>query len=233
MGRMSRAAGSVALQVGEQTAVCAAPAAVEGPLLRGEPRPLGRMAALIVQAARRRARHRALAADPLSTTSTGLAPARRQHGLLSRRVSSLLTGAAIAYASSAAMAAEPATTAAVGATPAGLGGQVVQLILGLLLVVGLIFFLAWLLRRVQGVAPGQGHLIEVLSSRAIGPRDRLLLVQVGKEQILLGHSPGNIEALHVLAEPVEVPVGKRTTPTPEFAQRLLELMGKDQKDTPR
>ena len=36
-------------------------------------------------------------------------------------------------------------------------------------------------------------------------------------------------ALHVLAEPVEVPAGARQA-TPEFAQRLMELMGKDQKD---
>nr|WP_314489779.1 flagellar biosynthetic protein FliO [uncultured Pseudomonas sp.] len=135
-------------------------------------------------------------------------------------------------ASTVALAAEPAAAAAVGSTPAGLGGQVLQLVLGLLLVVGLIFFLAWLLRRVQGVGPGNGQLIEVLGSRAIGPRDRLLLVQIGKEQILLGHSPGDIKALHVLTEPVAAPAGSRPA-TPEFAQRLLELMGKDQKDKPR
>ncbi|MNT99362.1 Flagellar biosynthesis protein, FliO [compost metagenome] len=55
-----------------------------------------------------------------------------------------------------------------------------------------------------------------------------MLIQVGKEQILIGHTPGSIEALHVLAEPVEVPAGARQA-TPEFAQRLMELMGKDQK----
>ncbi len=33
------------------------------------------------------------------------------------------------------------------------GGQLTQLVLGLLLVVGLIFVLAWLLRRVQRVGP--------------------------------------------------------------------------------
>lgn len=115
------------------------------------------------------------------------------------------------------------------ASPGSLGGQLAQMVFGLLLVVGLIFFLAWLLRRMQGAAPRGTQVIEIVGSRAIGPRDRLLLVQVGKEQILIGHTPGSIEALHVLAEPVEVPVGARPA-TPEFAQRLLELMGKDQKD---
>ncbi|BFO05387.1 flagellar biosynthetic protein FliO [Pseudomonas guariconensis] len=115
------------------------------------------------------------------------------------------------------------------AAPGSLSGQLAQMVFGLLLVVGLIFALAWLLRRMQGATPRGGQVIDIIGSRTIGPRDRLLLVQVGKEQILIGHSPGNIEALHVLAEPVEVPASARPA-TPEFAQRLLELMGKDQKD---
>ncbi|MBC3437598.1 flagellar biosynthetic protein FliO [Pseudomonas sp. BW16M2] len=119
--------------------------------------------------------------------------------------------------------------AASTAAPGGLGAQLAQTVIGLLLVVGLIFFLAWLLRRMQGSAQQGAQVIEVIGTRAIGPRDRLLLVQVGKEQILIGHTPGSIEALHVLAEPVDVPASARQA-TPEFAQRLLELMGKDQKD---
>ncbi|MGF6392242.1 flagellar biosynthetic protein FliO [Pseudomonas plecoglossicida] len=115
------------------------------------------------------------------------------------------------------------------AAPGSLGGQLAQMVFGLLLVVGLIFFLAWLLRRMQGAAPKGGQVIEIVGSRALGPRDRLLLVQVGKEQILIGHTPGSIEALHVMVEPVEVPASARQA-TPEFAQRLMELMGKDQKD---
>lgn len=55
-----------------------------------------------------------------------------------------------------------------------------------------------------------------------------MLVQVGNEQILLGLSPGTITALHVLKEPVQVPSAEQATP--EFAQRLMELLGKDQKD---
>ncbi len=128
------------------------------------------------------------------------------------------------------LAAEPvATAAAAPAVGSGVAGQLAQLVLGLLLVLGLIFFLAWLLRRVQQAGPsGKGQVIDIVGSRALGPRDRLVLVQVGNEQILLGLSPGTITALHVLKEPVQVP---STEPaSPEFAQRLMELLGKDQKD---
>ncbi|MFJ2324171.1 flagellar biosynthetic protein FliO [Pseudomonas sp. NPDC087817] len=136
------------------------------------------------------------------------------------------------------LAAEPAATHAAAAPVAatapmvnsGVAGQLTQLVFGLLLVLGLIFFLAWLLRRVQQAGPaGKGQVIELIGSRALGPRDRLMLVQVGNEQILLGLSPGTITALHVLKEPVEVP-GTSEKATPEFAQHLLKILGKDQKD---
>ena len=104
-----------------------------------------------------------------------------------------------------ALAAEPVAQAAAAApvVSSGIGGQLTQLVLGLLLVVGLIFVLAWLMRRVQRIGPGNGQVIEMIGSRALGPRDRLVLVQVGEEQILLGITPGRITPLHVLKTPVE------------------------------
>ena len=130
-----------------------------------------------------------------------------------------------------ALAAEPVAQAAATAAPvvsSGIGGQLTQLVLGLLLVVGLIFALAWLMRRVKRVGPGKGQVIEMIGARALGPRDRLVLVQVGEEQILLGITPGRITPLHVLKTPVSV--DQSQSATPEFAQRLMELLGKDQKD---
>lgn len=116
------------------------------------------------------------------------------------------------------LAAEPVVTATTAAAPvvgSGIGGQLTQLVLGLLLVLGLIFGLAWLLRRVQHAGPRQGQVIELISSRALGARDRLVLVQVGNEQILLGLTPGRITPLHVLKEPVTLPT------TPSLPRRSL------------
>lgn len=126
------------------------------------------------------------------------------------------------------MAAEPAGKAATPMAGSDIAGQLGQLLLGLLLVIGLIFLLAWLLRRVQQLNPRGGQVIKLLSSQALGPRDRLVLVQVGNEQILLGLSAGRITPLHVLKEPVHLSDAEPATP--EFAQRLMELLGKDQKD---
>jgi flagellar protein FliO/FliZ len=126
-------------------------------------------------------------------------------------------------AASAPAPATPALTAANSAMSSGIGGQLLQLLLGLGLVVGLIFVLAWLMRRVQRAGPAGNQVIELLGSRALGPRDRLVLVQVGNEQILLGVTPGRITPLHVMNEPVHVPESQSTTP--EFARRLMEALG--------
>ena len=68
-----------------------------------------------------------------------------------------------------ALAAEPVASTASAVAPvaaSSLGGQLTQLVLGLLLVLGLIFALAWVLRRVQQGGARQGQVIELISSRA-------------------------------------------------------------------
>ena len=109
---------------------------------------------------------------------------------------------------------------------ASMSGQLAQMLLGLLAVVALIFGMAWLLKRVQQQSGNPaGQSIKLLGSRALGPRERLLLVQVGREQLLLGLTPGQISALHVLKEPVEESFEQPVQPA--FAARLLEALGKD------
>jgi flagellar protein FliO/FliZ len=112
-----------------------------------------------------------------------------------------------------------------------ISGQLLQLLFGLLLVIGLIFLLAWLVRRIQHSLPVKGsqQIISLLATQTLGPRDRLLLVQVGKEQILLGLTPGTIVPLHVLQEPVEVSTQQETMSS-AFAQRLAKVLKSSAKD---
>ncbi|MDY0207189.1 MAG: flagellar biosynthetic protein FliO [Pseudomonas sp.] len=123
----------------------------------------------------------------------------------------------------------PASSGVLDVAP--VSGQLLQLLLGLMLVIGLIFLLAWLVRRIQQSLPvkSSNQVISLLASQALGPRDRLLLVQVGKEQILLGLTPGTITPLHVLQEPVDIsaPEGNMTS---AFAQRLAKVLKTSAKD---
>jgi len=46
--------------------------------------------------------------------------------------------------------------------------------------------------------------IEIVADAALGTKERAVLVQVGKQQMLLGVAPGRVSLLHVLEEPVPV-----------------------------
>jgi flagellar protein FliO/FliZ len=92
-------------------------------------------------------------------------------------------------------------------------GGLLQVTLSLLLVLAAVFAAAWAVRRLRGfgrLAPGA---IEIVADVALGQKERAVLVQVGKQQILLGVAPGRVNTLHVLAEPVAVSGGARTAHT--------------------
>jgi flagellar protein FliO/FliZ len=46
-------------------------------------------------------------------------------------------------------------------------------------------------------------MIRIVSSLALNSKDRLLLVQIGEEQILISASPGRIGKVHELQAPVD------------------------------
>lgn len=107
-----------------------------------------------------------------------------------------------------------------------------QILVSLVLVLLIIFVAAWLLRR-YGRFPGvaDGHL-KVIGALSVGQRERIMLLQVGKEQILVGVTSNQISTLHQLEEPVQVKDNPRIGG--QFSQRLQDaLKSRDTKKSPR
>ena len=102
-------------------------------------------------------------------------------------------------------------------------GAVGGTVFALLFVVGLILALAWLARRMPGVAGGSHRALRVVASLSLGPRDKVVVVDVGGQQLLLGVGAGGTRALHTLAAPLPEP---ERTATPAFAQLLAQHFGK-------
>jgi flagellar protein FliO/FliZ len=82
-------------------------------------------------------------------------------------------------------------------------GYVVQVLLSLVLVVGVIVLISFLLKKINIQARTGSGAVRVLSVVPLGAKDRLLLVAVGEEQLLLGFSPGNVQILHTLDKPID------------------------------
>ncbi len=91
----------------------------------------------------------------------------------------------------------------------------------------LIFAAAWLLKRMQqSQGGGRGHL-KVVSVLPLSAKERVVLVQAGSEQVLMGVSSAGIQHLHTLSSPIdlEAPVSAdATAPTGTFAEQLKSLM---------
>lgn len=77
-------------------------------------------------------------------------------------------------------------------------GSYLQAALALILIIGLLMATAWLARKVSGGKGfGQGGM-KVIGGVALGPREKLVLVEVGDTWLVIGLVPGQIRTLHQL-----------------------------------
>lgn len=116
-----------------------------------------------------------------------------------------------------------ALPAKIASDPLG-AANLLQLSLGLIVVLAAIVGSAWLLRRYGRLQSGVDGALRVIGGLSMGPRERVVLVQVGKQQLLLGVAPGRIQTLHVLDEPV---VENGPQAPSAFAERLAKLTKKE------
>lgn len=100
-------------------------------------------------------------------------------------------------------------------------GSLAQLTLSLLAIVGLIFALSWLMKRMKFSAAHTPRDMAVLDSVSVGPRERIALIRVGDAQVLVGISAAGIVALSPLSTPIAIAPAARPA---AFADRLRELM---------
>lgn len=66
----------------------------------------------------------------------------------------------------------------------------------LLLVLAVIFGLAWVLRRMQGLRGASSRLLSVSGALQLGPRERIAIVRVGEQHFLVGVTQGSVNLLH-------------------------------------
>ncbi|WP_455234558.1 flagellar biosynthetic protein FliO [Thiogranum longum] len=102
-----------------------------------------------------------------------------------------------------------------------------QLTLGMLLVLGLMLGIAWLLKRTGRFQMAAGGGLRILGGLSMGARERVVLLQVGETQLLLGVAPGRVQTLHVLDEPLQSERGAATG-LPGFADQLGRILKKEQ-----
>ena len=74
--------------------------------------------------------------------------------------------------------------------------QLANVTLGLLVVLGLIFGLAWLFRRYGNLPNFNRSNIQILGGISLGPREKAVLLEVEGERLLVGVAAGQVTRLH-------------------------------------
>lgn len=97
-----------------------------------------------------------------------------------------------------------------------------QVFVALMLIIGLIFALAWLLKKLgNGSLVGNSH-IKVVANMPLGTRERIALIEVGGKQMLVGVTAQQINHLHTFDDTVvdtgDVPQNS------EFSQKIKEII---------
>ena len=98
-----------------------------------------------------------------------------------------------------------------------------QVFLGLVVVVVAIVAMAWMIKRLGHIQTRTHGALKIIGGIPLSQRERIILVQVGKQQLLVGVAPGNINTLHILDEPIEVESAGHA-PQGGFYERLQAVM---------
>ncbi|MDR2209700.1 MAG: flagellar biosynthetic protein FliO [Azoarcus sp.] len=108
-----------------------------------------------------------------------------------------------------------------------------QMLFGLVLVFAILAGCVWLLKRFSSPIRGNG-LLRVLGVTAVGPREKVVLIEAGEKILMLGVTPNNVRTLHVfghdelpLASASATPAGNPgpvTAIATSFANRLAQAL---------
>ncbi len=114
--------------------------------------------------------------------------------------------------------------AVVGSAGMDIGQQLVQVLGSLGVVLALVLALAWLAKRLSRSRTIQTRGLRLVGGISLGAKERLVLIQVGEQQLLVGVAPGCIQTLHVL----EQPLTGEARAMPGFSEKLSELLEQGQ-----
>ena len=126
-----------------------------------------------------------------------------------------------------AMIADTTDKAVTTVAPVVGGSELLGMGLSMLIVVAAILVLGWFYSRSRLAGVGASDVINVVASRALGPKERLMVVEVADQQLLIGMTSTSVQTLHVFDTPISIAAAEPSSSG--FAARLrsqLKELGK-------
>jgi flagellar protein FliO/FliZ len=112
------------------------------------------------------------------------------------------------------------------AAPPAVTGPLLSLVIGMALVLAVIGATAWLLKRLAPRTYGSSSVLRVIAGAAVGPRERVVIVEIGSTWLVVGVAPGCVNTLHQMpraadGETVPAPPGA-TAPFSQWLKKFTE-----------
>lgn len=102
------------------------------------------------------------------------------------------------------------------------GSELISFAASLIVVIGTIVVLGWMYSRSKAFGGGKNEAISVVASRAVGSKERLLVIEVAGTQLLVGMTASSVNTLHVFDVPIAE--SEDIADVPGFAGRLRSAL---------
>lgn len=112
----------------------------------------------------------------------------------------------------------PLAFAADNPAPTPVAVNPLNLVLGLIFLTVIVVAGWWLVQRAGGLQLKSGSGMRIIAAISVGPRERVMLIEIGGEQMLLGVAPGRVNLLHRFEQPII------TASTDDFASKIRQVM---------
>ena len=122
------------------------------------------------------------------------------------------------FAGSSAIAAAPANPAS--------AGSLLQVVLGLALVLGLMAAAAWVMKRFSISRMASDAPIKIVGGIAVGSRERIMVVEVADQWIVVGVAPGRVNTLSTMPRQESAPYPASGASTTGFSAWLKQAADK-------
>ena len=114
--------------------------------------------------------------------------------------------------------------------PSSSAGSLLQTIFALVFVLALLIGLAWVMKRYGPKAMGGNSKMRVVSSLNLGGRERIVLIEVADQWIVVGASPGRVNALATMprqeGEPPQLAAAQNGPAAANFSEWLKQTIEK-------
>jgi len=104
----------------------------------------------------------------------------------------------------------------------------IQMLLGLFFIIAFIFTVAWLIKRMGTMSPSHSNNLKVVAGLNVGQREKIIVLQVMDEQLLVGVTPSNINLLSKLENPI---IEKAGSSLNGFQEKLQSAISNFKNDT--